>query len=249
MKRKFVRWQKQKKKQTWWLGLCSSCVLTKLLLSFGFFCLLFVCCQKSMGEFSFPFLCSFFGTKITKKNQQNLVIDSHFWRSQDFETANSKFLKIRGQFLTTKVLLTFTQENNSVTQTQNTNTTKANRHQKKIPILTFFGQKEFVWAWAMFVFLHFRSFILKTIIVEVLRIKFDCSPTLSNWNILQNYSRPKHVCWSPKQQRQQKHWSFRKLDEWWDDVPVQQKQDFHAIRKYEGKNNSKVDFSWICWGV
>ena len=91
----------------------------------------------------------------------------------------------------------------------------------------------------MFVFLHFRSFILKTIIVEVLRIKFDSSPTLSNWNILQNYSRSKHMRWSPKQQRQQKHWSFRKLDEWWDDVPVQQKQDFHAIRKYEGKNNSK----------
>ena len=94
----------------------------------------------------------------------------------------------------------------------------------------------------MFVFLHFRSNILKTIIVEVLRIKFDSSPTLSNWNILQNYSRSKHVCWSPKQQRQQKPWSFRKLDEWWDDVPVQQKQDFHAIRKYEGKNNSK---SWF----
>ena len=91
----------------------------------------------------------------------------------------------------------------------------------------------------MFVFLHFRSIILKTIIVEVLRIKFDSSPTLSKWNILQNYSRSKHMRWSPKQQRQQKPWSFRKLDEWWDDVPVQQKQDFHAIRKYEGKNNSK----------
>ena len=72
------------------------------------------------------------------------MIDYNFWRSSKILRQNSKFLKTRGQFLTTKVLLTFTHENNSVTQTWHTNTTKANHHQKKIRILTFFGQEELV---------------------------------------------------------------------------------------------------------
>ena len=58
------------KKTTWWLCLCSSFALTKLLLSFGFFaCCLCVVRQNSMGEFFFSFfLYSIFLHQNNKRN-------------------------------------------------------------------------------------------------------------------------------------------------------------------------------------